>query len=120
MVGLRGSVLVLRFLCELGLLAGAAYAGARLGEGALAWVFAIGAPVLVAIVWGTFVSPKARRPVSTPIRLMIEIDLYVVTAIALWVADVPVVGIVLAAVGIGTSVANVLTEGAGDGVLGQG
>ena len=120
MSGLRTSVLILRFLCELGLLAGAAYAGARLGEGALAWVLAVGAPVLVAIVWATFVSPKARRPVSTPIRLMIEIDLYVFTGIALWIADVLVLGVVLAVVGIGTSVANVLTEGAGDGVFGQG
>jgi uncharacterized protein DUF2568 len=119
MTGLRTSVLALRFLCELGLLAGAAYAGAQLGEGAVAWVFAVGAPVLVAIVWATFVSPKARRPVSTPIRLMIEIDLYVATGIALWFADAVVVGILLAVAGIGTSVGNALTEGAGDGVFGQ-
>ena len=49
----------------------------------------IGAPAVVAVIWGTFIAPKAPRPLPIPFRVSIEIDLFVLTAIALWFADAP-------------------------------
>ena len=106
----RTSVLAIRFLCELGLLAGLAYAGAVLGEGAWAWVLGIGLPLVAAVMWGVFISPKARIRPPVAVRVMIETDLFVATAIALWFADAPVAGVVLAVFGVSTSALNALTE----------
>lgn len=108
--GLRWAVLTLRFLAELGMLAGLAYWGATTGEGATAWVLGLGAPAAAAVVWGLFVSPRAKRPVPLPIRLAIEIDLFVATAIALWFADAVGPAVVLFVVGVATSIGNALTE----------
>ena len=108
---MRISILAMRFLCELGLLGGLAYAGWVLGDGGVSsWIFAIGAPLIAAVIWGTFVSPKAKVKPPPAVRLVIEIDLYTAAAVALWFADAPVAGVVLAVFGISTSVLNLLTE----------
>jgi hypothetical protein len=44
MSGLRGVVLSVRLLCELGMLVGPTYWGFAVGDGAAAWVLGIGAP----------------------------------------------------------------------------
>jgi hypothetical protein len=107
--GLRGSVLLVRFLCELGLLVGLSYAGFTIGEGATAWLFGIGWPGVAAVLWALFVAPKAKRPVMMPVRLVIEIDLFTAAMVALILAHAIVPGIALGVLGITTSVANVLT-----------
>jgi hypothetical protein len=107
---LRTAVLGVRFLCELGLLAALASWGFVVGEGAGAWALGLGAPALAAVSWGWFVSPKARRPVSLPTRLAIEIVLFALGALALWSAGARAVAVVLAVGGIATSVLNALTE----------
>ena len=106
----RTSILAIRFLCELGLLAGLAYAGAVLGEGAWTWVLGIGLPTVAALTWATFVSPKARIRPPLVVRVTIETDLFLATAILLWIAGAPAAGVVLAVFGISTSVLNALTE----------
>ncbi len=108
--GFRGSVLLLRFVCELGMLAALMYWGFTAGDGAWAWVLGIGAPALAGLAWGLFVAPKARRPVSLAIRLSIETDLFVVSAIALWFSGQPALGVTLGVVGVLTSVLNAVTE----------
>ena len=70
----------------------------------------IGAPAVVAVIWGTFIAPKAPRPLPIPFRVSIEIDLFVLTAIALWFADAPVAAIALGVLGVTTSSLNVVTE----------
>jgi hypothetical protein len=76
-------------------------------------VLGLGAPALAAAIWGTFVSPKARRPLSVPFRVSLEIDLYVLSALALWFAGSPVAAIVLGVLGITTSALNAVTERGG-------
>jgi hypothetical protein len=93
------------------MLAGLAYWGFTTGDGALAWVLGIGAPVLAAVIWGLFVAPKAKRPVSLPVRLSIEIDLFVVTALALWFADARSFALALGSLGIATSILNAFFAG---------
>ena len=92
------------------MLAGLAYAGAKLGEGAAVWVFAIGAPAIVAVVWATFISPKARIRPPPVVRVTIEIDLFTATAVLLWFADAQVAAVVLGVLGISTSILNAVTE----------
>jgi hypothetical protein len=80
--------------------------------GALAWVLGIGAPAIAAVVWGTFIAPKATSPLSTPFRVSLELDLFVVSAVAMWFAGAPVAAVALAVLGVSTSLLNVVTEGA--------
>jgi Protein of unknown function (DUF2568) len=65
-----------RFLLELCLLAAVGVWGWSVG-GAAGWVLAVAAPLGVAVVWGLFVSPKARHRVSNdPWRLLLEVALF--------------------------------------------
>jgi len=109
MTSVRGFALVVRFICELGMLAGYAYWGFDTGDGAWGWVLGIGTPLLVAAIWWAFVSPKAKWPVSTPIRLMIEAVLFGGAAAALIVNDEPVLGAVLAVAALLSSPINAST-----------
>lgn len=114
MSGLRGSVLALRFLCELGMLAALMFWGFHEGEGSWAFVLGIGAPAVAAAIWGLSVSPKATQPVRLVVRLSIEIDLFTVSALALWFAGQPVLGVVLGVLGVGTSLVNAWQERRGE------
>ncbi|HEU4355995.1 MAG TPA: YrdB family protein [Actinomycetota bacterium] len=114
MSGLRGLVLTLRFLCELGMLTALMVWGFHVGDGAWAFVLGIGAPAVAATVWGVFVAPKAAWPVRLALRVSIEIDLFVISAVALWFAGYPAWAVALAALGIGTSLANAWQEGRGE------
>ena len=63
--------LAVRFLLELCLLAALAYAGLQVNI-----VLAILAPLVAAVVWGLFVSPKARFPLSRPLWVGVQIVLF--------------------------------------------
>lgn len=110
MSALRGVALTVRFLCELSMLAALAYWGFETGAGPWAWVLGIGAPALAAVTWGMFVAPKARRPVSVPTRLAIELVLFGAAAIGLTVAGQPVLAVVFAVAASVTSLVNAFTD----------
>jgi hypothetical protein len=63
--------LAVRFLLELCLLAALAYAGLQVNI-----VLAILAPLVAAVVWGLFVSPKARFPLSRPLWVGVQVVLF--------------------------------------------
>ena len=80
--------LMIRFLLELMALISVGYWGWKSYEGALQYVFGLGLPILMTIVWGTFAVPddpsrsgKAPIPVSGLIRLIIE---FIFFALAVW------------------------------------
>ena len=104
--GLRGATLTARFLCELAMLAALAFWGYVVGEGVWAWLLGLAAPVVAAVVWGTFVAPRAKVPVPAPVRVAIELVLYAAAAAGLAVAGQPVAAVVLAVGGLVTSVLN--------------
>ncbi|MGH2635880.1 MAG: YrdB family protein [Actinomycetota bacterium] len=83
MNGLRGAVLRVRFLCEIGMLAALAYWGFEVGDGALGLVLGLGAPLVAIAIWGAFVAPKARFPVALSTRLVLEVLLFGATAASL-------------------------------------
>ena len=62
MSGSRGIALTIRFLCELGMLAGLAYWGFRVGDGTGAWLLGIGAPVLAVAALATSLVNARPRP----------------------------------------------------------
>lgn len=103
MTGVKSFASGIRVLCELGMLAGYAYWGFNECDGACGWVLGIGTPLVAALIWWAFVSPKAKWPVSTPVRLMIEAVLFGGAAVALIVADEPVLGGILAVAALLTS-----------------
>ena len=88
----------LQFLLELAALAALGYWGSTAGDGTFAHVaLAIAAPLLAAIVWGMFGSPKAPFHLGGAWRLLLEVVFFGSAAAALVVADRPVLGAVLAA-----------------------
>ena len=66
------------------------YSGVNAAEGALALLIAVGAIVLVAGVWGMFISPKAARRLDDPARFVVEVVLFGGAAFALAATGKPV------------------------------
>jgi quinol-cytochrome oxidoreductase complex cytochrome b subunit len=86
------------FLLELCVLAGMSYWGFHTGSGtALKIGLGFAAPVLTAIFWGVFVSPKALMPVPAPWHLVLQVLVFGLAALALVAADQPVLAGILAA-----------------------
>ena len=81
----------LRFALELCLLAALAYVGLQVNV-----LLAVVAPVVAAIVWGLFVSPKARYPLSRTWWVAVQGVLFGAAAVGLIVAGNMVLGIVFA------------------------
>ena len=98
------SLLTLRFLTELATVAALAAAGALAHTSlALRIVLAILGPVLFAVVWGVAIGPRASRRLNDPVRLLVEILIFVASAVALGLVGYPVVGIILALISIATA-----------------
>ncbi|QHT58971.1 YrdB family protein [Paenibacillus lycopersici] len=85
---------VIFFLLELCALAAFCYWGCKL-PGAALWVRAtagIGTPVLVAVLWGVFVAPKAPVQVSAMLRFAIQLLVFGTAAAALYAAGLHKLG----------------------------
>ena len=82
--------LLVRFLLELCALASLGYWGFQTGTGPLAkFGLGIGAPLIAALIWGTFVSPRAAIPVHGIWHLLLEIAVFGAAAAALYAAGHP-------------------------------
>jgi len=75
--------LAFRFLLEIAAFVAMAYWGWSQHDGVWRVVFAVGAPLLAAVVWGTFAVPddpsrsgKAPVPVPGTIRLLLELAIF--------------------------------------------
>jgi len=87
----------LRFLLELCALAAVAYWGWSEHGGLWRWVLVVVAPLIVAVLWGKTIAPKAKRRVGDPWRLAVELLVFGSAVAALLDADQPVLAIVLGA-----------------------
>ena len=103
--GWSSLLLTLRFATELATMAVLAWAAASAGL-ALGWriVLAVLGPVLVAVVWGLALAPRAKHRLAEPWRLGAEIVIFVVAAAALALAGDGVAAAIYAVVAIGTAV----------------
>ena len=91
---------VLRFFLELAALVSLAYWGFSEFDGVAQWLIGLGAPLLVAVVWGRFMSPKASHPTVDPIRLLIEIAVFGAGVAALFAAEATVLAVVFAVLAV--------------------
>ena len=107
---MRGANLVLRFLLEMSALVAVSYWGFATASGFTQWVLGLGAPALVAVVWGLFVAPKRKVDLPKPARFAIELLVFAAAAFALVAADQPLLGIVLAAAELVSGTLNYLWE----------
>ena len=81
-------LLTARFLLELALLAAWAVIGWNLVEPtALQVTLAVVLPIASATLWGLCLSPKARFDLALPLRVAIELVLFSVAALGLWLLD---------------------------------
>ncbi|MCQ6557167.1 YrdB family protein [Paenibacillus mendelii] len=79
--------LCLRFLIELCALTALGYWGFYAGKGYLVKIIlGIGLPLLAAVIWGMFVSPKASIPTTGIIRFLLEICVLGAGGVALYAA----------------------------------
>ena len=90
---LKAANLTARFLLELCLLAVLAYWGTQTGEGIVSVLLSIGAPILAAVVWGTFVSVKAPKRLKGFWWFAVQVVLFGAALAALVSLGHPVLGI---------------------------
>ena len=75
--------LALRFALELALLVFVAIWAASLdASGFVRLLLAIGAPVLIALIWGRWVAPKATARLADPERFVLEVVLFAIGGVA--------------------------------------
>jgi hypothetical protein len=82
--------LALKFLLELGALAAVAVWGVSAGDGLTSIVYGVAAPLVVAVLWGAFAAPRARRRLPLRFRVPFELGVFALAAAALWAAASPV------------------------------
>ena len=84
MIVFESLTLLVRFLLELAALGAVGWWGFKTGDGTAAKVLlGVGAPLLVAVVWGTFISPKATVEVPTVAWLGLQALVFGAAALAL-------------------------------------
>lgn len=100
-----GATLV--FIAELGMLAGFGRWGWSRAPGLVGGLLAVGLCLLVAVVWGSFLSPKARWPIrSFVVTTAIRLSLLLAGAAAAWIAGVEWLGVSTALLAtVGTALA---------------
>ena len=95
LLGMWPTIAAVRVVTELGLLAAAAVGGWGLANG---WL-AVALTVAVATLWGLLVAPKAKRRLSDPARVILEVALFVIGGALLAAAGLPMWGIALLVIG---------------------
>ncbi|MFI5271551.1 MAG: YrdB family protein [Ktedonobacterales bacterium] len=94
----KNANLALAFLLELCLLAALGYWGFVTGHGLLQkLVLGLGAPLLVAVVWGLFAAPKAQWPLPGAALFALKALLFGAATVALWASGRPALAVVFIA-----------------------
>lgn len=92
----RAGNLLLRFLLEVSAVTSLAIWGATIPDSTAASIgLGVAAPLVAATVWGLFVSPKAKIMVPAPLRIAIELGVFVAGVAALVASGHPVAALVL-------------------------
>ncbi len=91
--------LALRFLLELCALVAFGYWGSQTGEGPLfRFGLGLGAPLLYAVVWGTFVAPRSVLHLSKRVKAILGLVILELAATALAIAGQPILAAVFGAI----------------------
>ena len=85
--------LAVRFLLELCMLAAVAFWGFKTQSSWLMkLLFGLGLPLLIAVLWGMFLAPRATRPLSGVAFLSLELVLFATGAVALFASGKATLG----------------------------
>ncbi len=98
--------LAVRFVLELTALVALAYWGVTTVDGAGGWILGVAAAAAFALLWGVFVSPKARAGLRPPARLAVELGLFGVAAASLAAAGRLGLAVALAVVAVVSGILN--------------
>lgn len=99
LIAVKNANLALRFLLELGVLIALGYWGFHTGQTTIvSIVLGIGAPVIAIVVWALLGAPKAPWYLKGVWRLLLEVVFFGSAAVALFVADQRLLGVVFALV----------------------
>jgi thiol:disulfide interchange protein len=91
--------LALRFLLELCALVAFGYWGSQTGQGQLSrFGLGLGTPLLYAVVWGTFVAPRAPVHLSKPVKAVLGLVILEIAAAALAIAGQPTLAAIFGAI----------------------
>jgi hypothetical protein len=94
---LKAANLLLAFLLELFMLAAFAYWGFNTGPYALLhYVLGIGTPLIVAVIWGVWMAPSARRRLRGAAYLAVKVILFAAAAAGLYFAGQLYLAVLLA------------------------
>lgn len=94
------------FLAELSMFAGLFWWGYTEFDGYWSWLIGLSIPFFVSVFWSLCLSPRAPRPLPTPLKITTRLVLLLVGAAAWWLAEQPVVAIITAAFAlVGTFIA---------------
>ena len=98
---LKGINAGLAFFLELAMLAGFGYWGFYGDKSVLVkWLLGIGLPVVVAIVWGMFLAPRAAHRLNITGGILLSSVLFLLAAIAVFHTQHPVLGIIFAVIAV--------------------
>jgi len=87
---LKNVNLAMAFLLELCMLAALGYWGFTLDQGLAVRVGAgLGVPILVAVMWGLLLAPRASNRLQEPLHLILELLLFGLAIAALYAAGRP-------------------------------
>ena len=95
MIIVQYTVISIFFLLELATLASLMYWGFHVDKGMLMKiVLGIGTPILVAMIWGTFIAPKASIPVSIPYEFFFKLIIFGSAVAALYFSEKSMLAII--------------------------
>jgi len=101
MDGIHATLLGVRFVLELCAVCALGYWGLQAGQnGLMKILLGLGAPLLAAIVWGTFVAPKAAVLLPGALRLGLECLVFAAAVAALLAVGKPALAGAFAAVAL--------------------
>lgn len=87
---MKSANLILRFLLELGVVAGLGYWGFGSGTSVMLKVaLGVGVPVVAVVVWGMFGAPRSTMALHGSMHLLLEVLLFGSAAVALWASGRP-------------------------------
>jgi hypothetical protein len=90
MQSIKSANLALRFLLELCMLIALGYWGFKTGNGVVVkFGLGIGVPLLAALVWGTFLAPRAAVALPGLVHLVLELLIFGLGIAALYAAGYP-------------------------------
>jgi hypothetical protein len=95
MIVLKALNLLVRFILELWALVALGYWGFQTQTGIGQWVLGLGAPIVMIMVWGNLVAPKASNRLVDPLRLVVEVGVFVVSGLALAAAGQSTLAVIL-------------------------